>query len=295
METDFNLNNYDLPELLNLFQLNPDFNLDDLKRAKKIVLQIHPDKSGLDKEYFLFYCKAFRIIKNIYDFKHKKQVILNADKSKITYLADDDNTSDKKILINNLLKKDSKNFNEWFNKTFEQFNILNEENQTGYGSWLSSIEDIDNTVTNLSDMHQKILEKKETLSALVTKDMIKDTTNSVQQYCNLEGSVPESYSSSIFSKLGFEDLKKAHTETVVPVSQHDYNSVLKFKNEDVLRQFRNSQNIKPISQKEADKYFNNKTIEEEHEHTYLAFKLAKQEEIAEVTNKKWWANLRLLK
>ena len=71
MEIDFNLNNYDLPDLLNLFNLDYQFTLTDLKQAKKIVLQLHPDKSGLDKKYFLFYVSAFRIIKNIYDFKYK--------------------------------------------------------------------------------------------------------------------------------------------------------------------------------------------------------------------------------
>ena len=53
MDIDFNLDNYNLQDLLTLFQLENNFNIEDLKNAKKIVLQLHPDKSGLDKEYFL--------------------------------------------------------------------------------------------------------------------------------------------------------------------------------------------------------------------------------------------------
>ena len=47
-EIDLNIENYDLEDLLNLFQLNYSFNIDDLKkRSKKMVLKLHPDKSGL--------------------------------------------------------------------------------------------------------------------------------------------------------------------------------------------------------------------------------------------------------
>ena len=219
---------------------------------------------------------------------------MNTNNEKITYLADDDETSDKKILINNLLKKDNKYFHKWFNKIFDQINIANEEDHFGYGDWLSSIDISENLVTNLSDMHQQVLDKKKRLSALTTKDVIKDIDNSIYPGQELAGSTPQSYSSSIFSKLTYEDLKKAHTETVVPVSQEDYQKVLKFNNVEVLRQFRNTQNIKPMSQTETKDYFRNKTKIEDHENIQLAFKLAKQQEDAAVADDKLWAKLRLL-
>ena len=59
MDIDFNINNYDLKDILNLFQVNDDFDEDDLKNPKK-VLMLHPDKSGLKKEYFLFFQKHIR-------------------------------------------------------------------------------------------------------------------------------------------------------------------------------------------------------------------------------------------
>ena len=54
---DLNLDNYELQDLLNLFHLSYNFTEVDLKRAKKIVLKTHPDKSGLSKEYILFFKK----------------------------------------------------------------------------------------------------------------------------------------------------------------------------------------------------------------------------------------------
>ena len=42
---DFNIDNYDLEDLLNLFHLNYEFNEDDMKKAKTRALKTHPDKS----------------------------------------------------------------------------------------------------------------------------------------------------------------------------------------------------------------------------------------------------------
>ena len=67
---DLEIDNYSLEDLLRLFKLNIDFNKNDLKRAKSIVLNTHPDKSRLPNEYFFFFSKAYKIIYNIYMFKN---------------------------------------------------------------------------------------------------------------------------------------------------------------------------------------------------------------------------------
>ena len=51
---DLNIENYDLNDLLTLFKLEFAFTAHDLKVVKKMLMQTHPDKSGLDKKYFLF-------------------------------------------------------------------------------------------------------------------------------------------------------------------------------------------------------------------------------------------------
>ena len=293
MSVDLNLENYDLQDLLNLFKLDYNFNINDLKAAKKIVLQTHPDKSGLDKEFFLFYCKAFRIIKKIYDFRNKKSESLNSNNSKVEYLAETDEDIGNRILIDNLLKKDNLDFNKWFNKTFEKINIIDDERRMGYGDWFKTDEDIDTTSTTLNMMHQRIDEKKKAMSALIKKNDICELSSSTI-YQGLDGNIPDSYGSNIFSKLSYEDLKVAHTETVVPVCENDYNNVLKFNNVEVLRSYRNNQNIKPMSNTETNKYFANKIKAEDKTNTRLAYRLAKQDEEMEKANKTWWANLKLL-
>ena len=63
---DLNIDNYDLNDILALFKIPYDFDENDLKAAKKIVLKTHPDKSGLGSEYFLFYSKAYKVLFSVF-------------------------------------------------------------------------------------------------------------------------------------------------------------------------------------------------------------------------------------
>ena len=63
---DLNIDNYNLDELLKLFHLTRDFNVEDLKKTKKKVLKMHPDKSKLDKKFFIFFSNAYNLIYQLY-------------------------------------------------------------------------------------------------------------------------------------------------------------------------------------------------------------------------------------
>ena len=54
MEIDLNEENYDYESLLNLFS-SKFIRYSRFKVAKKKVLLLHPDKSGLDMKYFVFF------------------------------------------------------------------------------------------------------------------------------------------------------------------------------------------------------------------------------------------------
>ena len=70
MDIDLNESNYNYEKLLELFGLDPLFNLNDLKKAKKKVLKLHPDKSNLPNKYFLFFRKMYFKIEEIYNYTH---------------------------------------------------------------------------------------------------------------------------------------------------------------------------------------------------------------------------------
>ena len=296
MDIDLDLDNYDLNDILKLFNLSPHFTGEDLKQVKRTVVQVHPDKSGLDKKFFLFYCKAFRAVKNIYEYRNKRDTKLNNSNAKIEYLAESEEDAGKRHLIENLQKKSSEEFNDWFNKTFEKINITDESKDTGYGDWFQSNEDIDTTTATKNQMHEKISKRKEELSAITKVYNILGASNvSGQAYNELDTSCPESYGADIFSKLPFEDLKKAHTETVVPVGTNDYNKVLKFKNVEALRQHRNSQNTNPLTESESKKILDDQDKNNDTIGVNLAYKLTRQDEEAKNANTEWWNSLRVLK
>ena len=68
---DLDINNYSLQDILNLFKMSDNFNEEEIKNAKKVVLQTHPDKSRLPKEYFLFYQQAYKMLLSVWEFKKK--------------------------------------------------------------------------------------------------------------------------------------------------------------------------------------------------------------------------------
>ena len=67
---DLDINNYNLRDILKLFKIPEDFDENDLKIAKQIVLKMHPDKSRLDSKYFLFYSQAYKVLYSIHIFKN---------------------------------------------------------------------------------------------------------------------------------------------------------------------------------------------------------------------------------
>jgi len=225
LEVDLDINNYSLEELLSLFQIpsrgKKELTEEQMKKAKMIVLKTHPDKSGLDSKFFLFYSSAYKLLHSIWkSISHKNSTIYDAN-----YLEEiQEKQESQKELDGFLSKKTPEEFNEWFNKTFETINGKNMSLRDGYGEWLGSEEDLQ------EGSHDTIiLEKKKKLSnkyALITIDKMYSNNGGAEQ---LEDT-PEEYSSGLFSSLPYEDLKKAHTETVIPITDEDYQNVRKFKN-----------------------------------------------------------------
>ena len=71
---DLNIDNYDLTDILKLFKLEIDFGENELKNAKKVVLKMHPDKCGLDKEYFIFFSRAYKLLYSLHQFRKGNDV-----------------------------------------------------------------------------------------------------------------------------------------------------------------------------------------------------------------------------
>ena len=291
---DLDLNNYSLEDILALFQLQENFNEADLKRAKQQVLRLHPDKSRLDPKYFLFYSKAYKTVYSIWEFKNKND---NKTMNTEEYIPLDTSEENKKKALEtffdqNKTLRDANNFNKWFNEQFEKQNVKADEDEDGYGSWLKSNENVDNTeITNMRDMNEHFDKRKKEVRALVVQKDVQDITSHAGAGSNLLDGPQDNYSSDVFSSVGFQDLKQAHVESVIPVSNEDYDNILKFRNVNEFVSYRNNQNTVPLSEIQAQQYLAEREKNESTMSTKRAYELAKQTEVAQEKNKDFWGRI----
>ena len=284
---DLDINNYELKDILSLFRLEYNFTEDDLKRAKKMALMTHPDKSNMDKKYFLFFTSAYKVIYSIYQFRTRS----NSQQS-TEYVIDEEKDEDKEALLRDISKK--KNFNKLFNKLFEQNRIHDEASETGYGDWLKSEDDIDTRKTTRSEMNETFEKKKSEVRSLIVHKDIEEMTSS-SSASDIMSDRPESYGSSMFSSLQYEDLRKAHVECVVPVTMRDYEERKKFKNVDEFERYRDdSTHMAPLSTQQSADFLKQKQAMIDKTDVNRAFKLAKQAEEVRKANQNWMSGIQLL-
>ena len=289
---DLDISNYDYEDILKLFNISRQFSTEDLKNAKKRVLASHPDKSGLDKSYFLFFSSAYKILFNIYNFREKHSSLTNLNNYNENYNADKDEENE--LLIHKIMTtKSTQEFNKWFNEQFNTMKISNSYEENGYGDWLnsSSSEEIVKC-TDLNSMNKIMEEKKKVLRTqmLIKKRDISEFNNN--QYCDLTNSKPEDYSSGLFSKFQYEDLKKAHEESIIPVTNED--NISNYSSYDDIKFKRTQQSIAPMKNEEANKYLNKSKEDENNISSMRAYNLFKQDEINKKNNDKFWNNLKQL-
>ena len=280
---DLNVDNYNLDDLLELFNLDYSFDKDDLKKAKNICLRTHPDKSGLESKYFIFYKNAYKIISEIFYFRKKKE---NTN----TEYTIEENESENKLLEKIKKKGD---FNKWFNEMFEKVKINDEEHDRGYEKWFRSKEDDkEEKKIPLHQFEKEFYKKKKENRTLIKFDDIQDIASN--SGFSLARDKIEEYSSDIFSKLRYEDLKKAHTQTVIPVTRDDLARRLQFKDVDSYKRYRAKNKISPMSMEEARDFLTHKANEDKKYNMKRAFKLHKQDEEMEKARNEWWKYIKQL-
>jgi hypothetical protein len=300
LDLDLDIRNYELRDILNLFKLPSVFTDVHMREAKLTVMRTHPDKSGLDKEYFLFFSKAYKILHEVYQVRAglSRQKDAKYDDVKEDIDARRNANSDK------LKRMNADEFNRWFNQTFEQNKLYDEEQDSGYGDWLRSndaddAENEDNEDNDAMDEGSTWAQRMEQLErrkkklrdqALVVRSEVR-TFESGSGF-SLSRERPEEHSSGLnfggSSALAFEDLRKAHTESVIPVTHEDYEAVRKYKNINELQMSRDIDR-RTFNYSETESQMARSQQVQTEDDMRRAFKLAQQDEIVRDLNKKWMA------
>jgi len=282
---DLNIENYSLNDLYQLFNINEQqLTPSILKNAKLITLKIHPDKSKLDSKYFLFFSKAYKRLFSIYEFQNKSTNKTYKDED----LYDESNVH----ILDNMFKnnkelKDTNNFNNWFNGLFEKHR-LEDPNKTGYGDWLKTDEGIYNIESNVTqaNMNEAFEKQKKQIQSLSVYQGVTDS-NSAYNGSSLLGEEIDNFSGS-----GFTDLRQAHIETVMPIGNEDYKNIQKFNNVNEYKANRDRTDITPLSKLESNRILNQNKDYLEKESTALAFKYAKESEVAKAKQQSFWGDVK---
>ena len=245
---------YKFNEILEMFGLSTSITVDDLKRAKMIVLKTHPDKSGLSPNYFLFYKKAFDMVVEYYNERQKTSQVVPQKNPDYVPLSVSNRSIEKQV--NTAVgKMDKQEFQTKFNRLFEE--NMRTTTDSKKNEWFTKEEPVyDIPKTNsAAGIGQAI-------------DQIKRTTNAITRYQGVEDLMIRSTGTSLyededdgtyvssdpFSKLKFDDLRKVHKDqTVFAVQECDIKNRVQYKSQDELKTARNIDVLTPLEKEKAER------------------------------------------
>lgn len=251
-----NIHMYKLNEILDLFGLSYDITIDDLKRAKKIVLMTHPDKSKLSPDYFLFYKKAFDIIVQFYENQTKQN--RTVPKEEVKYQTMNPNGYDKSSsnkIRNTINEMPTNEFQQRFNQLFEE--NMSSKPDVSKNEWFTKDENIykvpENVNSkNIGQVFQRF--KEENSNTILTKYRGVESMNAHGGTGYYDEEDNDQYvACDVFSKLKFDDLRKVHKDqTIFAVSENDYEKVPQFSSVDHYVRERSKVSMTPLEKNQAE-------------------------------------------
>jgi hypothetical protein len=274
---EFDLNKYSIDELYNLFQLQPNTVITEevLRHAKRILIKVHPDKSTLPKEYFIFFSKAYKLLEQMSLFNKQ------SSKERSTEYVHDDIYEQE---VHDTISQ-NKDDNNKFNNIFEKINSdMLPSNKSGYGEWLSK------DTSNISINNHNIIFEKYKKKYNITDVSIYNVNPITSNFGDSLIDDNTEYTSDIFSSLKYNDLKKSYNEPLFTISDENHSKLQKYENLDQLMQSRKSQSLNPLTQEESLNIINNNLSLEQDISTQRAYKLAKELERSQLKNIQFTSN-----
>ena len=259
---------YSFDELLDLFDIRSyDFTVEDLKRAKKKVLMLHPDKSRLGPEYFLFYKKALEIIVQFHDQQNRQNQVVNESTTKYhATTAAAGSRSVETQVKQSISKMDQQEFQSQFNDLFEK-NQMAERPDPNRNAWFRSEDPAINNIETLGknvnpkNMSAVFDSMKQQQSGVVRYRGVQEMVlnNGVGQLYDHENGDEDGQNQYVcsdpFSKLKFDDLRKVHKDqTVFAVSESDLGKMPKYSSVDEFQRTRDATSeLSPLEKAEAQR------------------------------------------
>jgi len=250
-----NIKMYSFKELLALFKLSYTIDINELKRAKMMVLKMHPDKSRLPPDYFLFYKKAFDVIVDYYN--ETQKVSVEVPQNEIVYQTDTPDKSAARKINSTMKEMGAEKFQQTFNTLFEKNMVKTRDDSIN--DWFKSndplyqFDDIQST----SGLGQAMDTIKQKTSSMIEYKGVQSMNSVGPGSSNLyeeDGNASGAYvSCDPFGKLKYDDLRKVHKDqTVFAVSERDFSKMQTYSSMDHLQRERGSMNLTPIEKTQAE-------------------------------------------
>jgi hypothetical protein len=278
---DFNIDNYTIQDIYALFKLDMKvpLNTDQLRKAKQVLVKVHPDKSKLPREYFVFFNKAYTVLTQISECNKQRR-----GGSGTEYLANEYYSAE----IHDHITNNSKDIQRVFNSRFEQLNSdILPQSQAGHGEWFRRTDDPTSRIT-LSD-HSKIFGKHKeshsynqpgTTVAVVSSNNISDRIG-----FSMLDEDPTEFTSGMFDTLQFTDLKQSYTNSLFDISDNAFD----VRNNrpqtiDQMRHMREDIPISMLTMKQSEAIMADQQRAETEISTQRAYRLVRQLEKAQAKN-----------
>lgn len=253
-----NVSMYSLEEILGLFELSYDIDLEGIKKAKRKVLMIHPDKSRLPSEYFIFYKRAFEIVVQFYEEQTRHNRKTTGEPAKYSNI----NVADKNVkrTINEMKTED---FHKKFNEIFEQ--NMTTKPDPSRNEWFKKDEPLYNDLGSVSAQNMgRAFDTIKSNNALSIRNTGIQTLGGGGTSLYDEDNDDSYVTCDPFSKLKFDDLRKVHKDqTILAVSEKDYDTMRKYSSMDHLIQERGRDKLTPLESSEAEKMIETRQKERE--------------------------------
>lgn len=283
---DLDINNYNLDDLLALFHIPINFTREQLKNVKRVVLMTHPDKSGQPKEVFLFFTAAYKTIHQIYTFRTRSDAL---SESGTVYSAD---VEGKVEVDSSVLEKFN---NKWFNSTWEKHKANAFADEEGYGDWLKEEEEedvCDNKPKTMDDVNRQVSKRKEQIRTLVVRGEVSEYGSlGMYGHSSISRDKPSCYEAPVFGNLQYDDIRRAYTESVVPVTDEDYKARKQFSNQDQLQRFRGQDFNEHFQSSDHKAKLREMNLNDEINGARRAYELARQDEQLRSVREGWSASL----
>ena len=217
---------------------------------------IHPDKSKLPAEYFLFYKKAFEVVVQIYENNNKINQPIPEDVTNYKPLDNGLNKATVQKVSTVAGEMAPKDFQNKFNELFE--NNMSKKPDSQKNEWFSKDEAIYKSDATISakNMGQVFDTMKQQNAELVRYRGIQEMQSGAgTRLYDEDDEEDDAYvTCDPFSKLKFDDLRKVHKDqTIFAVSERDFSKVPQYSSVDHFVRERGKVSTAPLEKEESER------------------------------------------